>query len=52
MEFVLLMNLFWIPLLPLLGTLMPLLTERFGRSACALMTEIRSISRKKGISTA
>ncbi|WP_417534224.1 monovalent cation/H+ antiporter subunit A [Marinobacterium stanieri] len=34
------MNLFWIPLLPLLGTLMPLLTERFGRSACALMTAI------------
>ncbi|WP_417582715.1 monovalent cation/H+ antiporter subunit A [Nitrincola sp.] len=34
------MNLFWIPLLPLVGTLMPLLTERFGRSACALMTAI------------
>ncbi|MBP0049972.1 monovalent cation/H+ antiporter subunit A [Marinobacterium sp. AK62] len=34
------MNLFWIPLLPLLGTLMPLLTERLGRSACALMTAI------------
>lgn len=34
------MSLFWIPLLPLLGTLVPLLSERFGRSACALFTGI------------
>ncbi|MBV0934535.1 monovalent cation/H+ antiporter subunit A [Marinobacterium weihaiense] len=34
------MSLFWIPLLPLLGTLVPLLSERFGRSACALFTAL------------
>ncbi|GAA0689193.1 monovalent cation/H+ antiporter subunit A [Marinobacterium maritimum] len=34
------MSLFWIPLLPLIGTLVPLLSERFGRSACALFTGI------------
>ena len=34
------MSLFWIPLLPLIGTLVPLLSERFGRSACALFTAI------------
>ncbi|MET4000814.1 monovalent cation/H+ antiporter subunit A [Marinobacterium sp. MBR-109] len=32
------MSLFWIPLLPLIGTLVPLFTERFGRSACAWFT--------------
>lgn len=34
------MSLFWIPLLPLIGTLVPLLTERFGRSACAWFTAL------------
>jgi multicomponent K+:H+ antiporter subunit A len=34
------MNLLWVPLLPLIGTLVPLLTERFGRTACAWMTAI------------
>ncbi len=29
------MNLFWIPLLPLIGTLVPLFTSRFGRNICA-----------------
>ncbi|SEG57592.1 monovalent cation/H+ antiporter subunit A [Marinobacterium lutimaris] len=34
------MNLIWVPLLPLLGTLVPLFSERFGRTACAWMTAI------------
>ena len=34
------MNLLWVPLLPLLGTLVPLLTERYGRTACAWMTAV------------
>ncbi|MBA4501015.1 monovalent cation/H+ antiporter subunit A [Marinobacterium marinum] len=34
------MSLFWIPLLPLIGTLIPLLSGRFGRSACALFTGV------------
>lgn len=29
------MNLLWVVLLPLIGTLVPLLTERFGRNVCA-----------------
>lgn len=29
------MNLMWVVLLPLIGTLVPLLTERFGRNICA-----------------
>ncbi|WP_127558072.1 monovalent cation/H+ antiporter subunit A [Saccharospirillum alexandrii] len=32
------MSLFWILLLPLLGTVVPLLTDRFGRTACAFAT--------------
>ncbi len=31
-------NLIWIPLLPLLGTLVPLYTSRLSRSACAFLT--------------
>ncbi|MBB1486120.1 monovalent cation/H+ antiporter subunit A [Oceanospirillum sediminis] len=31
-------NLIWIPLLPLLGTLVPLFASRFSRSACAFLT--------------
>ncbi len=34
------MSLFWIPLLPMIGTLVPLLSERWGRSICALCTAI------------
>ena len=34
------MNLLWVPLLPLLGTLVPLLTDRYGRTTCAWMTAI------------
>ncbi len=34
------MNLLWIVLLPLLGTMVPLLTDRFGRSICALSVAI------------
>jgi multicomponent K+:H+ antiporter subunit A len=34
------MNLLWVVLLPLLGTLVPLLTERFGRNICALSVAI------------
>jgi len=34
------MNLLWVPLLPLLGTLVPLLTERTGRTTCAWTTAI------------
>ena len=34
------MGLLWIPLLPLLGTLVPLLTSRLGRSAIAFFTAI------------
>jgi multicomponent K+:H+ antiporter subunit A len=34
------MNLLWVVLLPLLGTLVPLLTERFGRNMCALSVAI------------
>ncbi|WP_432697781.1 monovalent cation/H+ antiporter subunit A [Marinobacterium sp. YM272] len=34
------MNLIWVPLLPLLGTLVPLFSERYGRTACAWMTAI------------
>ncbi|MAY42462.1 MULTISPECIES: monovalent cation/H+ antiporter subunit A [unclassified Neptuniibacter] len=30
------MNLLWVVLLPLIGTLVPLLTERFGRNICTL----------------
>jgi multicomponent K+:H+ antiporter subunit A len=34
------MNLLWVVLLPLIGTLVPLLTERFGRNACAFSVAI------------
>jgi multicomponent K+:H+ antiporter subunit A len=34
------MNLFWIPFLPLLGILPPLLSARWGRNACALSTAL------------
>jgi multicomponent K+:H+ antiporter subunit A len=34
------MNLLWVVLLPLLGTLVPLFTERFGRNICALSVAI------------
>jgi multicomponent K+:H+ antiporter subunit A len=34
------MNLLWVVLLPLFGTLIPLLTERFGRSFCAFSVAI------------
>ncbi|MFT6122589.1 MAG: multicomponent K+:H+ antiporter subunit A [Oleiphilaceae bacterium] len=34
------MNLLWVVLLPLFGTLVPLLTERFGRSFCAFSVAI------------
>ncbi len=34
------MNLLWIPLLPLLGVMVPPLTERFGRSACAAFSAL------------
>ncbi|AWL11377.1 putative K(+)/H(+) antiporter subunit A/B [Saliniradius amylolyticus] len=34
------MSLFWIPLLLLAGILMPLLTERYGRSVCAWATAL------------
>lgn len=34
------MNLLWVVLLPLIGTLIPLLTERFGRNACAFSVAI------------
>jgi multicomponent K+:H+ antiporter subunit A len=34
------MNLLWVVLLPLLGTLVPLLTERFGRNICALSVAV------------
>jgi len=34
------MNLLWVPLLPLLGTLVPLLTEKAGRTRCAWLTAI------------
>ncbi len=34
------MNLMWVVLLPLIGTLVPLLTERFGRNLCALSVAI------------
>ncbi|MDY6891906.1 MAG: monovalent cation/H+ antiporter subunit A [Pseudomonadota bacterium] len=34
------MSLFWILLLPLIGTLVPLLSARFGRSACAWFTAL------------
>lgn len=34
------MNLLWIPLLPLLGTLVPLLSYRFGRTATAALTAL------------
>ncbi|MBV1789388.1 monovalent cation/H+ antiporter subunit A [Marinobacterium sp. D7] len=34
------MNLIWVPLLPLLGTLVPLLTERAGRTSCAWATSL------------
>ncbi|MGK0247914.1 MAG: multicomponent K+:H+ antiporter subunit A [Oleispira sp.] len=34
------MNLLWVVLLPLLGTLVPLLTERFGRNICAFSVAI------------
>jgi multicomponent K+:H+ antiporter subunit A len=34
------MNLVWVVLLPLIGTLIPLLTDRFGRNACAFSAAI------------
>lgn len=34
------MNLLWVVLLPLIGTLVPLLTERFGRNICAFSVAI------------
>ncbi|WP_409525306.1 monovalent cation/H+ antiporter subunit A [Nitrincola sp. MINF-07-Sa-05] len=34
------MSLFWIPLLPALGVLVPLFTERFGRTRCAWATAV------------
>jgi multicomponent K+:H+ antiporter subunit A len=34
------MNLLWVVLLPLIGTLVPLLTERFGRNVCAFSVAI------------
>ena len=34
------MNLLWVVLLPLMGTLIPLLTERFGRNVCAFSVAI------------
>ena len=34
------MNLLWVVLLPLIGTLIPLFTERFGRNACAFSVAI------------
>ncbi|OZG72856.1 monovalent cation/H+ antiporter subunit A [Hahella sp. CCB-MM4] len=34
------MSLIWIPLLPLLGTLVPLLTSRFGRNVCAFSVAV------------
>ena len=34
------MNLLWVPLLPLLGTLVPLLTGRHNRTVCAWMTAL------------
>jgi multicomponent K+:H+ antiporter subunit A len=34
------MNLLWVVLLPLIGTLVPLLTERFGRNICTLCVSI------------
>ena len=34
------MNLLWVVLLPLLGTLVPLLTERFGRNICAFSVAV------------
>ncbi|WP_426416202.1 monovalent cation/H+ antiporter subunit A [Aestuariirhabdus sp. LZHN29] len=34
------MSLIWIPLLPMFGTLMPLLSARWGRSVCALFTSL------------
>ena len=34
------MNLLWVVLLPLIGTLVPLLTERFGRNFCAFSVAI------------
>ncbi|GGC06998.1 monovalent cation/H+ antiporter subunit A [Marinobacterium zhoushanense] len=34
------MNLIWVPLLPLLGTLVPLLTARTGRTLCAWTTSL------------
>lgn len=33
-------SLIWLPFLPLLGTLVPLLTARFSRTACAFMTAV------------
>jgi multicomponent K+:H+ antiporter subunit A len=34
------MSLLWVVLLPLIGTIIPLLTERFGRNACAFSVAI------------
>jgi len=34
------MNLLWVVLLPLIGTIVPLLTERFGRNVCAFSVAI------------
>lgn len=34
------MNLLWVVLLPLIGTLVPFFTERFGRNLCALSVAI------------
>lgn len=34
------MNLLWVVLLPLIGTLVPLLTDRFGRNTCAFSAAI------------
>jgi len=34
------MNLLWVALLPLIGTLVPLLTARFGRSVCAFSVAV------------
>ncbi|WP_439135948.1 monovalent cation/H+ antiporter subunit A [Pseudomaricurvus sp.] len=38
------MNLLWVVLLPLIGTVVPLLTERLGRNACAFSVAILPIA--------